>query len=76
MRPCLVIVPPPSSNLILRILQAHEPVLVQALLAQPAVKALQRGVVGWLSWPVGVELNAPLIGPFVHDLADELASVV
>ena len=76
MRPRLVIVPASGFNFVLRVLQAHEPVFVQTLLAPPAVKALHHGVVGGLVWPAEVQLYPAFISPFVHDLADELAAVI
>lgn len=49
-----------------RILQRHEPVLVQALLAQPAVEGLYRGIVRWCSRPGKVYTDPPFIHPFVQ----------
>ena len=62
--------PPRGLNLILCILLAHEPVLVQTVLAQPTVKALDHSVIGGLTWSAEVQLYPAFIGPFVHNFAD------
>mmetsp|Transcript_10864 Transcript_10864/g.16122 ORF Transcript_10864/g.16122 Transcript_10864/m.16122 type:complete len:90 (-) Transcript_10864:953-1222(-) len=50
--------------------------LVQALLAQAPVEALDRGVVRRFAWSAEVQFDAALVGPLVHGLGDELAAVV
>lgn len=52
MRPYLVVVDPPARNLNARLLQALEPVLVQALGAELAIEALDVGVLRELAWLV------------------------
>lgn len=44
-RTFFVVVPPPSFDLVPRIIQAEEPMLVEAFLPEPAVEGLDIGVV-------------------------------
>ena len=46
----LAIAPGSRFNLVLRVLQAHEPTFVQTLLAQPSSKAFDHRVIGWFAW--------------------------
>ena len=48
---------------------------VQAFVAQPAVEALDEGVVGRLARPREIERDAVLIRPPVERLRDELRTV-
>ena len=69
-------VPAPSFNFVLRVLQVHEPVIVQALLTQPPIEAFHHGVIRGLARPAEVQFDVPLISLFIHHLADELAAIV
>ena len=57
-----------------RVVEAHEPVGVQAFRLELAVQAFDDGVIGWLAGPGEVECNVPLIGPEIEVARDELGS--
>ena len=71
-RPYLVVVDPPARNLNTRLLQALEPVLVQALVAELAVEALDVGVLRGLAWLVEDVAHALGLGPGHEGSAREL----
>ena len=50
--------------------------LVQTLLLQPTIEALDHCVISRLARATQVHFNTALISPFVHHLANELAAVV
>lgn len=49
---------------------------IQALLSDASIEAFDFGVIGWPAWPAEVQFDPMLIGPFVHGLRDELATIV
>ena len=51
----LVVVSTPSLAFSLRIVEAHEPVRIQAFRPELAIEGFNEGIVGWLSWPGEVE---------------------
>ena len=61
----LVVVSTPSLAFSPRIVEAHEPVRVQAFGAELAVERFDEGIVGWLPWPREVERHTPMVGPQV-----------
>jgi hypothetical protein len=63
-------------NFIPYILQAHNPLIVKALLAHSPIEALHHGIVCGLTWSAEVQLKTSFICPFVHHLADEFAAVI
>src|SRR5919108_3701376 len=56
--------------------EAHEPVLVETLIAQPAIEALDVGVLVWLAWLDEVQFDTMGVGPRVDGSANELGAVV
>ena len=76
MGPDLVVVLPPGFYDLSGMPHAHEPVGVQAFVAQPAVEALSKGVLYRLARADKAQLDAPPICPLIHDLACEFRAVV
>src|SRR6185437_7011972 len=72
----LIVVSTPSLAFSPRLVEAQEPVGVQALGAELAVQALDESVVGRLAWPAEVQCDVVHEGPQVELLADELGPVV
>lgn len=72
----LVMAYAPGPDFAPRILQGHEPVLVQALLAQPAVERLHRGIVRWCSRPGKVYTDPPVIHPLVQHFSCKFRAVI
>lgn len=66
----------PGLDFTFRVVEAHEPMLVQTRLPQPPVEALDRGVIRRFTRATEVDLNATLLRPLVHRFADELTAVV
>jgi hypothetical protein len=62
-RPFFVVIPPPSFDLIPGVIQAEEPVLVEAFLPESAVEGLDIGVVGRLARTGKVQSDLIPIGP-------------
>src|SRR3989304_115382 len=71
----IVIDPPPLDDPP-RVGQAEEPVLVQALVAQPAVEALDEGVLHGLARLDEAQRDPLLVGPLVERFARQLGPVV
>ena len=76
MRPDLVVVDPVRLDLLPRVVEADEPVFVQALVPELPVEALDVRVLDRLPRPDEVESDAALERPAVHDAARELGAVV
>lgn len=76
MWPELVIVSTPILHLRSSIVEAHEPVGVQALRLELAVETFDVAVVCRLSRPGEVEDDTPVIGPEIKISRDEFAAVV
>ena len=76
MGPSAVVAEAPPLNGALRIGEGEKPVLVQALVPEPAVERLDEGVVHGLARTTELELHAVLMGPGVERLAPELRSIV
>src|SRR5258707_173230 len=76
MRPDFVVVPPPKLDLLLRVGEIDKPVGIEALVSKLAVEAFDVAVLGRLAWPDEVQLHAPLEGPGIERLGDELRTVV
>ena len=74
--PELVIVSTPILHLCPRDVKGHEPVSVQALGAELAIKTLDVAVVSRLAWPGEVEHDTLVIGPKIKVSRDELAAVI
>src|SRR5213080_2060893 len=49
---------------------------IEALLPQATIEAFHFGIVRRLAGTTKVEFDAALIGPFIHDLGNELAAIV
>lgn len=76
MRPDLVVVPSPELDLLLCVSQIDKPIRLEAFAAKLAVEALDVPVLGRLAGSDEVQLHAPLEGPSIKSLRDELRSVV
>lgn len=76
MRPRLVVIFTPLLDLHIRVRQAREPVLIQALGSQLAVKALDERIVRWLSGPAEVQRHLVQVRPLAQRLARELRTIV
>ena len=76
MRTDLVVVSTPSLAFSACLVEAEEPVGVQALGAELAVQALDEGVVDRLAGPAEVERDAAQLGPQIELAADALRIVV
>lgn len=76
MRTALVIVVPLGLDLGTSIRQRQEPVAVQALVAKPAIEALDEGVVGWFARPREIERDAAGVGPQIQVARDRLAALI
>ena len=76
MWPHLVIVSTPSLAFSNRIVEAHEPVLVQAFSAELAVDAFDECVVGRRTGPREVQHDALHVRPQVEISGDELAALI
>jgi hypothetical protein len=67
----LIVVPPKRVDLHRRVVDRREPMYVQTLVAEPAVKRFDRGVVGRLASTTEVEDDAVGVRPQIHRGADE-----
>lgn len=76
MWPNFVVVSAPSLAFSHRVVEAHEPVLVQALRPELAVEAFDERVVGRLARPAEVERHVSCIGPQIEIARNELAALV
>lgn len=74
--PELIIVSTPILHLCPRVVRGYEPVSVQELGAELAIKTLDVAVVGRLAWPGEVEHDTLAIGPKIRVSGDELAAVL
>jgi hypothetical protein len=70
-----VVIPPPCFNLVPGIIQAEEPVLIEAFLPEPAVKGLDIGVVRRLPGPGEVQRDMVPVSPEIDVLGDELWAI-
>ena len=68
----LIIVFAPCFTDLLRLIERGEPVLIQALLPQPAVEALDERIIGGLARAAEFQLHSVAVGPLVHCLRDQL----
>ena len=71
-----IVVATPGLDLLPRILDRHEPVLVEALGPQPAVERFDQPVICRFSAPAEVQANLVRVRPLVEHSARELAAVV
>jgi hypothetical protein len=71
-----VVVDPPFFDDLTCFLEVGEQVLVETLVAQPAVETLDQRVFNGLPWPNEVELDAAPVGPLVEGLRDEWSTVI
>ncbi len=72
MGPVSIVVYPPSFNELPSVSEGEEPVLVQALVSEPAVEALDEGVLDRLAGLDEAQSDAPFIGPLVKRPAGQL----
>src|SRR5262245_14778751 len=76
MRTSVIVVDPPALDLMPSVGQIGEPVLVQTLVAELAVEALDERILYGLAWPNEMKLHPYPVGPRVERLARELGAVV
>src|ERR1700722_13834812 len=74
--PYLVVVSTPSLAFSACVVEAHEPVGIQAFGAELAVERFDKGVVGRFAWPAKVERDAFHVRPEIQFLADKLRAIV
>lgn len=61
----LVIVPPPSFNLALGVIQRQEPMRIQAFLTQPPIEGLDLGIVSRSAGAREIQFDAVLVSPAI-----------
>ena len=71
-RSLLVVVSTPSLAFSARIVEAHEPMRIQAFRPELAVEGFDEGIVGWLAWAGEVERYTTLVRPQVQIARHEL----
>jgi hypothetical protein len=76
MRPGLTVIQAPCFNDIPDLLEAAEPVLVQAFVAKPAVEALHVAIVDRFARADELQLDPASISPGIQGIADELRAVI
>jgi hypothetical protein len=76
MGPNLVVIPPPGFDFLSCILQADEPILIQAFIPELPVEALDESILDGLAWLDEAQLHASLVGPHVQGLAGEFRPVL
>ena len=72
----LVVVSTPSLQLFGRIRKRQEPMCVQTLGSETAIKRFDERIIGGLAWPEEVQDDPALIGPQVHVTRYELAALI
>src|SRR5512137_2990385 len=75
-RPFPIVFDSPPFDFASRVVKRDEDMLVQALLAQPAVEALDEGVLDRLARLDELQLNAALVGPLIEYAAGKFRPVV
>ena len=75
-RPDVIVVVPPAFDHGTRLGEAAEDLLVQALVSQLAVEAFDEAVLLGLARSDVVPVHAGAVGPFEHDPAGHLGSVI
>src|SRR5712664_2752527 len=75
-RPNRIVVQAPGFDDLARLSQAEEPVLVETLVAEPAVEALDVGILVWLAGLDEVQPDALRVGPRIERAAGELGPIV
>ena len=76
MRSFIVVMLSPFFDDLARLLQAGEPVLVQAIVAEGAIKALAEGILDRLARLDKVELHSGLLCSEEHGLAGQFRAIV
>src|SRR4029077_16220320 len=76
MRAHRVVIHPPGFNHLPCVLQIHEPVLVQAFIAELPVEALDERILCGLATLDEMQRHLVLIRPLIHDATGKLGSVV
>src|SRR5437899_6914589 len=74
--PAPIVIHPPVLDEPPSVSEGEKPMLVQALVSEPAVEALDEGVLNGLARLDEVQPHAPLLGPLVQHQAGELRSIV
>ena len=75
-RPMLVVISAPGGDQDTSLRQARKPVIIQALVPEAPVEALDEGVLSGFAGLDQLELNAVLAGPLVQCLASKFRSLV
>ena len=76
MRSTLIVVTPPSLDYDLRLVEAVEPVHVQAFIAKRSVEGFDVTVVGRFTWPTEVDVGPMPVCSQVEKASRELGAVV
>ena len=76
MKPILIVINAPVLDDLSGLIEAHEPVLVQAFIAESAVKAFHVAVIDRFPWPNKLKLDPAFIRPSVKGVADKLRAVI
>ena len=71
MGPHAVVVEPPGFDCLAGLREAHQPVLIEALVSKLAIEALDEAVLYRLAWTDESELDAVAIGPLIECPAGE-----
>src|ERR1700687_2331904 len=74
-RPNRIVVQAPGFDDLARLSQAEEPGLIETLVAEPAVEALDVGILVWLAGLDEVQPDALRVGPRIERSADGLGSL-
>jgi hypothetical protein len=74
--PFFAAIPPPSFDLVLGIIQAKKPVLIEVFLPEPAIKGFEISVIRRLPRPGEIQSDMILISPKIDVFRDELRAVV
>jgi hypothetical protein len=75
-RPFLIVFDFPSLDLAARVVERDEDVFVKAFLAQPAVEALDKGVLDRLTRLDELQFHAALVGPLIEHPPGKFRAVV
>src|SRR5262249_43117851 len=76
MRSLLVVVSTPSLAFSPRVVEAHEPVCIQAFRSELTIEGFDEGIIGGLARSGEVQGDTPLVGPEVEIARNELSPLV
>ena len=76
MRTVLVVIAPPRLTFYSCVVQAQEPVCVEAFGPHPAVERLRERIVGRLTWPAEIQHYVMLVRPQVEFFRDKFRPII